>query len=216
MKTRPSRLLHALALSCALAACHGDKPLTEPAGALQAYAQALMSDDPLATWDTLDPSVQDLYHEALEILRDTEQHVDGVQPAERPVFRQRGGLDVFGPDATGRDLYGYLFRTTAIPRSEAFEVGARPLDTSIDGVRATMTTRSGLEVTALCGPDGNWRIEEPLLSIATEQLARIAQNRTNLRDTVALFGNARDIRAELVRLGVALPREVEATEGSGR
>ncbi len=205
------RVLVCLCAAAVLAGCAADAPGASPESALELYVTGLTSGDPGVTWHALAPSVQDAYHAAVESMRETDRLVVGLQRAEQADVRARGGLDRLEQFPDGQALYAALLRADAIPSAESYIDGASPRDVVEEGDQATLQTRAGQTFTAVRGPDGLWRIEEPLLSVALARLAQVHANRTNLRDTVALFGGNLDPYEELVRYGVAPARD----EGSG-
>lgn len=190
--------------------CQDESPITEPEGAWDAFSIALFAGDADAVWDMLAADTHAQFERAWEDLQAMDEMLQYLQASERAEARRAAGLHLLDGLDGPRDLFGWMFVGTSVPRGDRHLDGAALAELVVDGDHAQVETRAGQQFELVKESDGVWRVAAPLDAMFGDRLNRIAVNREHLGDTVALFGTGADIREELRRYGL-----LEPDDGSG-
>jgi hypothetical protein len=202
--TKSRHVLPALLLP--LAACHGEKPPTEPEGGLAVFTAALAAQDEGAIWDRLSPDTQLLCESALAALTVTNQQIDRLQSSDQVDTRDAIGAHLLDELDSPRALFELLVNPTVLPpldQKTRHRTGLR--SESIVQVAENTTivvTRADQEFEMIRAEDGEWLVREPIYSLLVRATAPIHANRERVEDAVDLFGVSAELEEELIRYGL--------------
>lgn len=200
------RLLPTLTIALALAACEQTSPSTEPEGGLEAFAEALASQNAALVYDRLAPDTQALCVNALQALRATDDAIQQLQPSDQADARAATGLHILDNVDAPQELFAALLSTQNIPslnENDGYRVGMTPDNTAlVTEDTALVVSRADQEFEMRRGDDGDWRVREPIHSLLEHAVAPIHANQAAVDNAVRLFGEGVEIDDELRQLGL--------------
>ncbi len=202
----PRLVLALFAGSVLLTACSEEVPRTEPEGGFNAFAVAVVSDNPAAFWETVSASNQQKFADALARLKDMERVITRFQPAEQEQYRTQAGIELIRTLETPFDLFVHVMADVPLCRGERCLQGmaVRELEL-VDDSEARILTSADQEFTVVRGADGFWRVEQPIDAFFDRSLVDVRTSYDNLTASAEFFGTGLDELTELRRLGFLPP-----------